>query len=113
KAIARLEYLTKPDSFGTVERGDPLPYTHPPEKLAEIGLTRESWKLDVVADPDAPPRMSRSLSRAQGTALDWPALMKLAETESVRYFKVMTCNNIESPLGMGLWEGVPLRTVLW
>ena len=28
-AIAKLEYLTKPESFGTVERGTPLPYTHP------------------------------------------------------------------------------------
>jgi DMSO/TMAO reductase YedYZ molybdopterin-dependent catalytic subunit len=25
----------------------------------------------------------------------------------------MTCNNGNSPLGMGLWEGVPLRDVIW
>src|SRR5207244_2667772 len=26
---------------------------------------------------------------------------------------VMTCNNIGEPLGMGLWEGVPLRELIW
>jgi len=25
----------------------------------------------------------------------------------------MTCNNLNAPLGMGLWEGVPLREVVW
>jgi DMSO/TMAO reductase YedYZ molybdopterin-dependent catalytic subunit len=25
----------------------------------------------------------------------------------------MTCNNIGRPLGMGLWEGVPLRDIVW
>jgi DMSO/TMAO reductase YedYZ molybdopterin-dependent catalytic subunit len=39
--------------------------------------------------------------------------MKLAEQHAVRFLKVMTCNNIGAPLGMGLWEGVPLRTVVW
>ena len=52
--ISRLEYLTLPEKFGTVERGTPLPYTHPIEKLREVGMTRETWKLEVVADPDAP-----------------------------------------------------------
>jgi DMSO/TMAO reductase YedYZ molybdopterin-dependent catalytic subunit len=112
-AIAKLEYLTIPESFGTVERGDPLPYTHPPEKLREIGLVRETWKLEVVGDPAFPPKIESPLSREAGTALDWAALMKLAEQHAVRYLKVMTCNNGPSPLGMGLWEGVPLRNVIW
>lgn len=108
-----LEYLTRPESFGTVERGTPLPYTHPPEKLREVGLTRDTWKLEVISDPDAPAKLGSPLSREQGTALDWPGLMKLAETHAVRFLKIMTCNNGGSPLGMGLWEGVPLRTILW
>ena len=39
--------------------------------------------------------------------------MKLADKHAVRFAKVMTCLNIGCPLGMGLWEGVPLREVVW
>jgi hypothetical protein len=111
--LGKLEYLTKWDDFRLIERGEPLPYTHPIEKLQEVGLTQETWKLDVVSDPEAPAKLDNPLSRELGTALDWQGLMKLAETRAVRYLKVMTCNNIDSPLGMGLWEGVPLRDVIW
>ncbi len=31
----------------------------------------------------------------------------------MRFPKVMTCLNLGCPLGMGLWEGVPLRDVVW
>src|SRR5690348_12677643 len=27
--------------------------------------------------------------------------------------KGVTCNNLGEPLGMGLWEGVPLRVLIW
>jgi len=111
--LAKLEYLTKWDDFRLIERGEPLPYTHPIEKLREVGLTQETWKLEVVPDPEAKATMEKPLSKELGTALDWQGLMKLAETRAVRYLKVMTCNNIDTPLGMGLWEGVPLRDVIW
>lgn len=111
--IAKLRYLTDFDKFQLVERGEPLPYTHPIEKLREVGLTQETWKLEVVSDPDAKAQLDNPLSKELGTALDWAGLMQLAETRAVRYLKVMTCNNIDSPLGMGLWEGVPLRDVIW
>lgn len=111
--VANLEYLTHPDQFQLVERGDPLPYMHPIEKLRDVGMTHETWKLEVVSDPDAKATLANPLSKELGTALDWHGLMKLAETKAVRYLKVMSCNNIDAPLGMGLWEGVPLRDVLW
>lgn len=111
--LAKLEYLTPPDQFRLIERGEPLPYTHPIEKLREVGLTHDTWQLEVVSDPDAKATLGNPLSKELGTALDWQALMKLAETKAVRYLKVMTCNNIDMPLGMGLWEGVPLRDVIW
>jgi hypothetical protein len=106
-------YITPSEQFGTVERGDPLPYTLPPDKLREVGLVRETWRLEVVADPESNSQIERPLSKADGTALDFDGLLKLAEKHAVRYLKVMTCNNGDSPLGMGLWEGVPLREVLW
>lgn len=113
RAVGALEYFTLPDKFGTVERGTPLPYTHPVEKLREVGMTRETWTLEVVADPDSPATIETPLSKEKGNALDWDGLMKLAETKAVRFLKIMTCNNGGAPLGMGLWEGVPLREVVW
>lgn len=113
EALAKREYLTKPDDFRLVERGEPLPYTHPLEKLQEVGMTHETWKLEVVSDPDAKATIANPLSKELGTALDWAGLMKLAETKAVKFLKVMSCNNIDNPLGMGLWEGVPLRDVIW
>jgi hypothetical protein len=39
--------------------------------------------------------------------------MKLAERSAIRFVKTMTCLNIGCPLGTGVWEGVPLREVIW
>jgi hypothetical protein len=39
--------------------------------------------------------------------------MKLAEKHKVRYLHMLTCTNVPGPYGMGLWEGVPLRDILW
>ena len=111
--VKDLQYLTPEEDFGNVERGDPVPSSLPLPKLREVGLTRETWKLEVVSDPAAPAKIGSPLSKDAGTALDWTGLMKLAEKHAVRFLKVMTCNNIGAPLGMGLWEGVPLRTVVW
>jgi DMSO/TMAO reductase YedYZ molybdopterin-dependent catalytic subunit len=107
------DYLTPAEDFGTVERGNPLPYTLPPEKLREVGLDRETWQLEVIPDPESDTKLENPLSLELGTALDWAGLMRLAEKHAVRYLKVMTCNNIGEPLGMGLWEGVPLRELVW
>ena len=111
--IAELEYLTAPDDFRSIGRGNPKPHTLPPEKLREVGLVPETWKLEVIPDPDSNADVKSPLSKELGTALDWEALMKLAETKAVRYMEVMTCTNAPKPCGMGLWEGVPLRDVVW
>ncbi|MFO0821170.1 MAG: molybdopterin-dependent oxidoreductase [Pirellulales bacterium] len=111
--IGKLGYFTADANFGTVERGTPLPYTHPLEKLREVGMTRETWRLEVVPDPESNAKVANPLSREKGTALDFETLVKLGETKGVRFTKIMTCNNGGAPLGMGLWEGVPLREVIW
>ena len=107
------EYLTPADEFETIERGNPLPYKLPREKRLEIGMERETWKLNVVPDPESNSEIENPLSRANNNALDFKTLMSLAENKSVKFMKVMTCNNLSTPLGMGLWEGVPLRDVIW
>lgn len=100
-------YFTPQEKFRDVSRGKPLPHKLPPEKMAEVGLTRETWKLDLLSDPEHPAKLGKPVR------FDWAALMKLAETRTVRVPKIMTCNNLGRPLGMGLWEGVPLRDLVW
>jgi hypothetical protein len=85
----------------------------PTEKLHQVGLDRETWQLEIVPDPASNCKVERPLSRELGTALNWQGLMKLAEKHAVRFLKVVTCTNMADPLGMGLWEGVPLREVIW
>lgn len=113
-AIDTLEsYLTPPDEFRDVSRGNPKPHSLPEEKRAEVGLTRDTWRLEVASDPENPVRLHSPLTREDGTALDFAGLLELGKKHAVRFPKVMTCLNIGCPLGMGVWEGVPLREVLW
>jgi DMSO/TMAO reductase YedYZ molybdopterin-dependent catalytic subunit len=111
--IARHGFLTPEAEFADVERGSPLVYTLPAEVRRQVGLERDTWRLEVVADPASDSKLERPLSSDLGTAIDFDGLMKLAETHAVRYVKGVTCNNIGEPLGMGLWEGVPLRVLIW
>jgi len=113
EAVSRLTYLTPVSEFRMFGRGSPPPHTLPPEKLREVGLTKDTWQLEVIPDPDSDARVEHPLSKQAGTALNWNGLMKLAETRAVRFLQVMTCTNGKRPCGMGLWEGVPLRDVIW
>jgi DMSO/TMAO reductase YedYZ molybdopterin-dependent catalytic subunit len=106
-------YFTPTAEFHDVSRGTPLPHSLPDDKKREIGLTRETWKLEVIGDPENKPRLGNPLTKEKNTALDFAGLVKLGETKAVRFAKVMTCLNLGCPLGMGIWEGVPLRDVLW
>ena len=113
-ALARLEpYFTFQEKFRDVSRGKPVPHGLPEAKKREVGLTRETWKLEVVSDPDHPAKLGKQLTKKDGTALGFKDLLELGRTHAVRFAKVMTCLNIGCPLGMGIWEGVPLRTVVW
>jgi len=113
QAVAKLEYLTPLKKFRFAGRGKPPPYKLPPETLRKVALTRETWKLEVYGDPDSNAKVDNPLTIKRGTALDWDGLMKLAKKHAVRFLQVMSCTNMAGPFGMGLWEGVPLRTVVW
>jgi len=113
EAVAQLEYLTPEAKFAGGGRGNPPPYELTPQQRREAGLDRETWQLEVIADPHSDVQIEKPLSKQDGTALDWPGLMALAERHAVRYMKVMTCLNVDRVFGMGLWEGVPLRNVIW
>ena len=106
-------YFTPADGFRDVSRGKPIPHTLSEDQKREAGLTRETWQLEVTSDADHPTKLGHPLTKADGTALTFEALLKLGEKHAVRFPKLMTCLNLGCPLGMGLWEGVPLRDVIW
>jgi DMSO/TMAO reductase YedYZ molybdopterin-dependent catalytic subunit len=114
RAIARLEpFFTPAGQFRDVSRGSPVPHSLPEARRQAVGLTRETWRLEVLSDPQHPATLGRQLRKADGTALDFKGLLKLGERHAVRFAKVMTCLNMGCTLGMGIWEGVPLREVVW
>ena len=50
KTLAALEtWLTLPTDFRDVSRGKPKPHSIPIEQKKEVGLTRDTWKLEVVS----------------------------------------------------------------
>ena len=113
EAIAKLEYLTPLERGFVLDKGKAGVASLPTDKLREIGLAAETWSLDVVADPASNSTVERPLSLELGTALDWNGLMKLAEKQAVRFLHVCTCTNGPDPYHMTLWEGIPLREIIW
>jgi DMSO/TMAO reductase YedYZ molybdopterin-dependent catalytic subunit len=101
------DYLTPQAEWGDVERGNPIPYTLPPERRREVGLERETWRLDITADPETDAEIEAPLR------IDFDQLLAIGQEHGARVLKGVTCNNIGEPLGMGLWEGVPLRVLVW
>ena len=114
RSLAALEpFFTPQADFREVARGKPLPHSLPDDQKRHAGLTRETWTLEVISDPDYPATIHHALTQKDGTALDFAGLMQLARKCAVRFPKTMTCLNIGCPLGTGIWEGVPLREVIW
>ena len=108
--IDRATFLTHPDDFTDVSRGNPLPHTLKGEALVKARLTPETWRLEIEAEGKA--KIDHPTKLDAGTALDLPGLLALGQKHGVKFLKAMQCNNIAQPLGQGLWEGVPLREVL-
>ena len=110
--------LTPADKFRDVSRGNPKPHTLKGDALVQARLTPETWRLEITADATPNPAIkdrtgiSKPLTLADGSALDLPALLELGKKHEVKFLKAMQCLNIPTPLGQGLWEGVPLREVL-
>ena len=72
EAIDKLEsWLTLPDKFRDVSRGNPLPHTLPVESLQRVGLTRDTWKLEVLGDSENPTRLRKPFTKADNTAFDF------------------------------------------
>lgn len=106
-------FFTAQDAFQDVSRGNPLPHSLPDHRKSAVGLTRNTWHLEIIADEEHPAAVRKPFTKAANTALDFAGLMSIAEKHAVKFAKVMTCLNIGCPLGMGIWEGVPLRELIW
>ncbi len=104
------KFLTPPDSFRDVSRGNPKPFTLTGDNLLKARLTPETWRLEIVSDGTSDIEKPRQL--LDGTALDLTVLHELGKKHGIKFLKAMQCLNIAAPLGQGLWEGVPLREVL-
>lgn len=107
-ASPRLEYFTPVAEIKTVlDKGKAGVAQFSPEQLRERGLVPETWTLEVGADPEG-----GSIVEAPQT-LNWKDLMGLAEKHAVRFPHVCVCTNGADPFHMTLWEGVPLREIVW
>jgi len=113
EAAAKLEYLTPLARARIIDKGKTEILKLPPERLREIGLVPETWSLDVIPDPASDSIVEQPLSLALGNALNWNGLMKLADRHAVRFMHLCVCTNGNDPFHMSLWEGVPLREVIW
>src|ERR1044071_4038101 len=66
KTIENLEpYFTPQEKFRDVSRGKPLPHSLSAEKKREVGLSRDTWKLEVIADPEQPAKIRSPFMRSE------------------------------------------------
>lgn len=112
EAIGKLEYLTPLEHAFILDKGKAGVAKLPPDKLREVGLTPETWTLEVVPELGSNSIVEKPRSQALGNAVNWQELMRLAEGRAVRFLHVCNCTNGQDPFHMSLWEGVPLREVL-
>ncbi len=105
-------FLTAAGDFEDVSRGNPKPFTLKGQALVEAGLTPETWRLEIRADEKKQPHVSATAEIERPVTLDLKGLMELGKEHGVKFIKAMQCLNIPTPLGQGLWEGVPLSEVL-
>ena len=50
-------WLTHPDEFRDVSRGNPKPHALSDDERKKAGLTRDTWKLELLSDPDNPAKL--------------------------------------------------------
>lgn len=107
------DYLTPIDQFNEFDREKPPVRQLSEDRLRACGLHRDTWQLEIAAEPGGDSQIGKPLTQALGAAFNWQRLMDLADQHAVRFLHVLTCTNMPDPIGMGLWEGIPLREVLW
>ena len=105
-------FLTPAADFEDVSRGTPKPHSLTGEALVKAKLTPQSWNLEISADETTNAIVTQKAQIENAVTLDYAQLLELGQKHRVLFLKAMQCLNIATPLGQGLWEGVPLREVL-
>jgi DMSO/TMAO reductase YedYZ molybdopterin-dependent catalytic subunit len=105
-------FLTPAADFEDVSRGTPKPHSLTGEALVKAKLTPQSWNLEISADETTNAIVTQKAQIENAVTLDYAQLLELGQKYRVLFLKAMQCLNIATPLGQGLWEGVPLREVL-
>src|SRR5437879_840565 len=107
-------FLTPAESFYEVTRSKP--YLLSLEARAKVGLTAETWHLEIVPDePPWQPVLKKACRKEDGTAVTMKDLEALFRIRPVRCVKTMQCLLDQPESGFcsnGFWEGVSLRDVL-
>ncbi len=104
-------YFTPPERHAPNYHEKLKPWELSAEEQKAKGYDRETWNLEIVGDPMTVIDQPRTV--AGGSAITFTDLMKAAKTRVVRVPKCMTCLDIRTPFGSALWEGIPLRDLLW
>src|SRR5438128_1884037 len=81
------KYLTDPDSFRDVSRGNPKPHTLKGDALVKARLTPETWRLEIVSDGSS--KIDKPMRLEDNSAVDLPALLALGKKHGVRFLKAM------------------------
>ena len=108
---SELVYFTPPDRHTPNYHEKQKPWDLSVEEQKAKGYDRDTWDLEIVGDP--PTLLDEPRTVAGGNAIRFADLLNAAKARAVRVPKCMTCLDIRTPFGSALWEGVPLRDLLW
>src|SRR5436190_4396753 len=92
KPPAGRKFLTIPEEFRDVSRGNPKPFTLKGDDLVKARLTPETWRLEIVSDGTTQLTKPRKLE--DNTAIDLASLQDLGKQHGIKFLKAMQCLNI-------------------
>ena len=81
--------------------GGPLFRIRYRSRKEEIGLTRESWRLEVISDPDHPVKLRNPLAKSSGNAIDFAS----ADGTRGKTCRSLSENHDLPQYGLPTWHG--------
>ena len=107
------KFLTNPEEFTDVSRGNPVPHTLTRRRPGQARLTPETWRLEIVAEGGAKIDDPKRLD--DGTALDLPRLLGPGRTAWRRFLQGDAVQQHRPAAGPGAVGGraAPRRACDW